>query len=201
MNLKNYRDIGKSGSDLRAGFQFEFHCQICSQTWQSPYRPYRRAQLSGLMYRLSRLLNDRGMLFRASNSMANFGEQGARDSALQDALALAEQRYTECPECHKAVDEECWNARAGLCRLCATNGGGRSETAAGGERRESSAGTEAAARAGGGLKCPNCSSAIGGGRFCPECGFDMASTHKTCPGCGTLCMRSTRFCADCGHGF
>ncbi|MDQ6684378.1 MAG: hypothetical protein M3Z16_04560 [Pseudomonadota bacterium] len=201
MNLRNYRDTSKSGSDLRAGFQFEFHCEICSQTWQSPFRPYRRAQFSGLMYRLARLLNDRGLMFRASNSLASAGEGGARNSALQEALALAEQRYTECPACHKAVDEECWNERARLCQLCATKNGGRPAIAAGSEYRDSSEGVDGAASSSAGLKCPNCSLLIGGGRFCAECGFDMASTHKTCPGCGTLCMRSTRFCADCGHGF
>ncbi len=201
MNLKNYRDVSKSGSDLRAGFQFEFHCEICSHTWQSPFRPYRRAQLSGLMYRLSRLLDDRGMLFRASNSVASAGEQGARDSALQDALVLAEQRYTECPACHKAVDEDCWDSRARVCQLCATKSGGRPAASAERERGESSESVAVEAVSGAGLKCPNCSSQIGGGRFCAECGFDMASTHKTCPGCGMLCMRSTRFCGDCGHGF
>jgi hypothetical protein len=153
------------------------------------------------MYRLARLLNDRGSMFRASNAVATFGEQGARNSALEDALALAEQRYTECPACHKTVDEECWNARAGLCQLCATNSGERPRVTAGREHGESSERADVAASSGAGLKCPNCSSPIGGGRFCAECGFDMASTHKTCPGCGTLCMRSTRFCGDCGHAF
>jgi hypothetical protein len=197
MNLSNYREM--SGSDLRAGFQFEFHCQVCSRTWKSPFKPYRRAQLAAWVYRLSRFLNDRGGMFRGTNAIANLGEHRAREKALQEALALAGDRYTECPSCQKAVDEDCWDVRARLCQSCRTAGGGlvsprRSESS------EPSTGLEVAAPVAG-LKCPNCSSPIGGGRFCAECGFDMASTHKTCPGCGTMCMRSSRFCLDCGHGF
>jgi hypothetical protein len=49
--------------------------------------------------------------------------------------------------------------------------------------------------------CPNCQTPSQGGRFCHECGFDMASTHKSCPACGATMMRQARFCTDCGHGF
>jgi membrane protease subunit (stomatin/prohibitin family) len=49
--------------------------------------------------------------------------------------------------------------------------------------------------------CPNCRTPSSGGRFCGECGFDMASTHKSCPGCGTMVLRQARFCTDCGHSF
>ena len=52
-----------------------------------------------------------------------------------------------------------------------------------------------------GMYCPNCQTASQGGRFCHECGFDMASTHKSCPGCGATMPRQARFCTDCGHGF
>jgi membrane protease subunit (stomatin/prohibitin family) len=52
-----------------------------------------------------------------------------------------------------------------------------------------------------GLSCPNCRSAHGGGRFCAECGFDLASTHKSCPDCGAMATRQARYCNDCGHGF
>ena len=51
------------------------------------------------------------------------------------------------------------------------------------------------------MNCPNCQTPSQGGRFCHECGFDMASTHKSCPGCGSVMPRAARFCTDCGHGF
>jgi hypothetical protein len=200
MSLTNYRDIGAVGSDVGAGFQFEFYCGNCARTWKSPFAPYRRARFAGIVYKLATFLGDRGTVFRASDAVAKAGAKGARDSALARALELAEQRYTECPACLKAVCEECWNPGAKACEACATKGvrsaGGHVGSGSAEEGRESHAAVSSA-----GPRCPNCSSALDGGRFCAECGFDMASTHKSCPGCGTLCIRSARFCTDCGHGF
>ncbi|MEO8080316.1 MAG: zinc ribbon domain-containing protein [Caldimonas sp.] len=191
MSLTNYRDVG--GSDGQAGFQFEFSCGDCSRTWKSPYRPYRKGQLADWIYKLAYFIGDRGSVSRATNTLAAAGSKGARDSALQEAIQLAEQHYVECPECRKAVCEECWDTRARLCIQCV----GRSGQASGDE----GGGGHAGASGGGGMKCSNCGSGMEGGRFCPECGFDVASTHKSCPGCGTLCTRTARFCTDCGHGF
>lgn len=192
MSLTNYRDVGKSGSSMEAGFQFEFHCGNCSRTWKSPFEPYRRGQFAGLIYRFAYFLGDRGSMFRASNAVADAGAKKAREAALQNALESASERYAECPACRKTVCEDCWDARAKLCEACSGKGARATSV---------DSGATAAATSPAGLTCPNCSAAIGSGRFCPECGFDMASTHKTCPGCGTLCTRSARFCTDCGHGF
>jgi hypothetical protein len=203
MSLSNYRDVARAGSDVNAGFQFEFHCGNCSRTWKSPFTAYRRGQFAGLMYRFAYFLSDQGALFRASNAVAEAGTTRARESALRDALELAEQRYHECPACQKTVCEDCWDARAGSCERCAGAGARAPRDDAGGgavqrnARRAAGADAEVSAA----LKCPNCSAPMGGGRFCAECGFDMASTHKSCPGCGTLCTRAARFCTDCGHGF
>jgi hypothetical protein len=208
MSLGNYRDIGKRGSDMHAGFQFEFHCGNCSRVWQSPFEPYRRGQLAGFFYRFSYFLGDRGTMLRASNAVADAGSGGARDHALQRAIELAEQRYNECPSCQKVVCEDCWDARARLCEPCSTRGGSapRADRHGAGDeddrpRVPADDAAQVSARDSGGLKCPNCAAAIDSGRFCGECGFDMASTHKSCPSCGTLCARATRFCTDCGHGF
>ena len=193
MTLSNYTDVSRAGSDLRSGFQFEFRCQRCSETWKSPLKPYRRGQFAGLIYRFAYYLGDRGSFSRVSTTVADAGSARAKESALQEALAVAEQRYTVCPSCERAVCERCWDSGSGRCEDCSGQQNGR---AAGGG---SSAG--AAAATGSSIRCPNCGNTQGGGRFCPECGFDMASTHKSCPGCGTMCLRSARFCADCGHGF
>ena len=187
----------KLGSQVGAGFQFEFHCGNCSRTWKGPFEPYRRGQFAGLIYKLSYFLGDRGSMFRASNALADVGANRARESALQQSIALAEQRYTECPECAKAVCEECWDSRAQLCTACA--GKGARSTTEDGDARAGTRGQAAAARDSGGPTCPNCASRIGGGRFCPECGFDMASTHKTARVAGR-CARATRFCG-LRHGF
>ena len=208
MSLTNYRDAGRAGSDMSAGFQFEFYCGNCSRTWKSPFEPYRRGQLAGFIYRFAYFLGDRGSMFRATNVVADAGANRARQGALGRALELAEQRYSECPSCVKIVCEDCWDSQARLCVSCAGKGEHASRGNRG-RRDEADAGTHshddrpsaAVSERSAGLKCPNCSSTIGAGRFCEECGFDMASTHKSCPSCGTMCARATRFCADCGHGF
>lgn len=200
-SLTNYREVGKSGvSDTAAGFQFEFECASCSHTWKSPFRPYRRGQLAGLVYKFAYYLGDRGGLSRGLNVVATSGSNRARQSALDEALQLAEQRYTECPGCHKFVCEDCWDARARLCGRCRTDGG-RSAKVSGNRRGTSEAEVELRAERAAVPKCANCGAPMDGGRFCAECGFDVASTHKSCPSCGVLCSRGARFCTDCGHGF
>lgn len=199
MALTNYRDISRRGSDTRAGFQFEFSCARCSRTWKSPFKPYRKGQLAGLIYRLSHYIGGRGYAFNATSGIASVGENRAQQQALDEALEEAEQHYAECHGCQKIVCEKCWDAGEQMCSQCTTHEPGDGThvgAASGGER----GGAESAA-VGAAQRCPNCGSGLGGGRFCAECGFDMAATHKTCPGCGTLCLRSARFCTDCGHGF
>jgi hypothetical protein len=195
MSLSNYQDVSKVGSNVNAGFQFEFYCGNCSRKWKSPFRPYRRGQLSGLIYKFAYFLDGQGRMARASNAVSDAGEKRARESALQDAIELAEQRYVECPGCAKTVCEACWHPQSHLCEACERRG------AHGGARHSAQGSGSEEATAAGGLTCPNCQSAMGGGRFCAECGFDMASTHKSCPGCGAMCNRTARFCTDCGHGF
>lgn len=190
MSFTNYKDISKGGTDVGAGFQFEFNCGNCSHTWKSPFKPYRKGQIAGLIYKFAYFLGDRGNMSRASSAVAGVGSKKARDSALQDALELAEERYAECPDCKKTVCDDCWNTSAQSCERCTSKGGRTASGAGGGAAGDAS-----------GVSCSNCGSAVGGGRFCAECGFDMASTHKSCPGCGTLNARAARFCPDCGHGF
>lgn len=195
MSLTNYQDVSKAGSDVNAGFQFEFYCGNCSRRWKSAYKPYRRGQLSGLIYKFAYFFDNHGSMSRASDAVAGAGAKRAREAALQEAIGLAEQRYNECPSCKKTVCEDCWNPRTQRCESCE----GKGEQPSGG--RDSPAASSGGGNAGAGLACPNCRAAFGGGRFCAECGFDMASTHKSCPGCGAMCTRAARFCPDCGHGF
>jgi Double zinc ribbon len=127
--------------------------------------------------------------------LADAGEKRARRAALEEAIVLAEQRYADCPNCKKTVCEDCWNPRTQQCVSC----DGQGEPTPSG--RHAPAAASGGGHAGPGLACPNCRTALGGGRFCAECGFDMASTHKSCPGCGAMCTRAARFCPECGHGF
>lgn len=187
MALDNFRDLSNLGSDIHAGFQFEFQCGNCPRTWKSPFKPYRMGQFTGLLMRVSRIVRGAGLAGRASYGISNAGVRGAHEEALREAQQRAQTLFTSCAACGKAVCADCFNTREGVCQPCL------------GTARQQS--TAAAEPCGAALRCPNCNADHGGGRFCAECGFDMASTHKSCPGCGALCLRQARFCPDCGHGF
>ena len=194
MALDNYRDLSYGGSDVNAGFQFEFYCTNCSRKWKSPFKPYRMGQLSGILTRFAFLFSDSVRTAgRTSGNMADMGTRGAKDDALGEAMRHAETLYTACPECRNAVCADCYSARDERCLPCLKKDRNEAEQAA--ERAAGSAATQRAPA------CPNCNTASNGGRFCVECGFDMASTHKSCPNCGVMLARQARFCTDCGHGF
>lgn len=188
--MQNFQDRSTSTTDTSAGFQFEFRCEQCGKAWSSPFTPYRTGQASGLLALLARYVGISAKVGNASSGIANLRSTGAHDKALAAAKALAAQRFRECPECRKTVDAECWDAAEGRCIGCAGSAA-RGQPSGDGE-----AGSGASAH-----RCPNCQSATDGGRFCAECGYDMATTHKSCPGCGALHKRQARFCTDCGHAF
>ena len=199
MSIKstNYRDISPPAGDVGAGFQWEFVCESCGETWKSPFRPYRAGQAAGLFRRFGWVLNEfyrvgalTDLVFkvgRATGGTAELGGSKPKMEALQEALGLAKDRYHVCSNCRTSVCENCWVDSSDVCIKC--------EKATGSLQQGSSASASSA------MACPNCQTASQGGRFCHECGFDMASTHKSCPGCGTTMARAARFCTDCGHGF
>lgn len=186
--MNNFQDLSSSTTDARAGFQFEFRCEQCGQTWRSAFEPYRTGQISGLLQMLSRVMGVNMTARNATSALAGMRASGARQKALAAAQAQAAQRFHVCEGCRKTVDNACWDGAESRCTSCSQSSAGAGQTA------ESAAGA-------GGHRCPNCQSATDGGRFCPECGYDMATTHKSCPGCGALHKRDARFCTDCGHAF
>ena len=185
MGLENYRDLSAAGSDINAGFQFEFSCTNCSRKWKSPFKPYRMGQISGFFGRFAFLISDGAKAGRFASGAADYGARNAKAAALQEAMVSAEKIFSSCGTCKKGFCEDCLDNR-NQCEGCRKEG----DLAHGGNSSQPSA-----------HACPNCGTGSNGGRFCAECGFDMASTHKSCPGCGTLTERAARFCGDCGHGF
>ena len=191
MALDNYRDLSVSGSDVGAGFQFEFNCNNCDRRWKSSFKPYRMGQLTGLLTRFSFIFEGTRTAGKATGNFADIGSRGAKEKAFAEALAQAQTRYTECPTCRKAMCADCFDERQDSCTRCLSEA--RDEQG----RQERSRHDQAASQ----TSCPNCSAAHAGGRFCAECGYDMASAFKGCPTCGAMSARNARFCGDCGHGF
>jgi hypothetical protein len=193
MSMTNYRDVS-IGHGNAPGFQFEFFCELTGETWRSPLRSYRRAQLNNLISKLTYWFNDLHSLSRGTEYMAEAGAKKAKNEALAEAMGMAAQRFRQCESCGKWVCLAALDERSGKCTKCASAGGGA-------RYGSGSAYADDSSEEAGGPLCPNCQTPSQGGRFCHECGFDMASTFKSCPGCGTTLPRQARFCTDCGHGF
>jgi hypothetical protein len=203
-SLKNYRDLSvRDGPG--AGLQYEFYCKCCDFTWKSPKQTLKTARTLGFLSRLSDLAgllgnaNARSLAIKASSATrfatASAGGKAAQ-AALEEAQAQAVRYFEACVTCGDACCDSCVVDASGQCRRCVEQGKGQTP-AHGGDGY----GGGAAAHGGGSTVCPNCQAAAEGGRFCHECGFDMASTHKSCPTCGSVMSRAARFCTDCGHGF
>ncbi len=188
MPLTNYRDLSVT-SDVGAGFQYEFYCSNCDRKWKSPFKPYRLGQITGLFTRFTYLFSDLKTAGRTTGNFADIGIRGAREKAFAEARSRADELFTTCPHCRKDMCADCFDNARQSCLPCL---GQASEQAAVQAERQA---IKAAAG------CPNCGQPHAGGRFCAECGFDMASTHKSCPACSAMLPRSARFCTDCGHGF
>ncbi len=198
MAMTNFVDLSTPLGEVGAGFQFEFACASCGDTWKSPFKPYRQGQAAGLFRKFGYLVNEfykigvlTNIVYKlglASGSTVEMRGSKARQEALAEAQAMAEQRYDKCGSCHTMVCANCLNESSGNCIKC--------EAAAGTAAAHGGSSSSASAAV-----CPNCQVPSQGGRFCHECGFDMASTHKSCPSCGVTMSRQARFCTDCGHGF
>lgn len=200
MAMTNYRDLSTPTSDTRAGFQFEFYCEVTGETWKSPFVAYRRGQLNGWLSRATTLFHQAWAADRVAGFAAEAGVRKARADAFEDAQEQALRRFRQCGQCHKWVCLAAWNDDEDLCIACLRlqQGSGRGNYGAAYADEPQQA---EAASGSGAMRCPNCQTPSQGGRFCHECGFDMASTFKSCPGCGTTLPRQARFCTDCGHAF
>lgn len=207
----NYRDLCiQSGTG--SGFQFEFYCQCCSDTWRSPFEPYRSGQASGWMREagglLSGLLGGLGnQLDNAAEGLARAGWGTGRDAAFKKAISSAQAHFHRCASCHRYSCSQCWNPDTGLCQSCAPDlaaevrvarHAGTVDAAKDAARelgKGQAAGVEvAAART---LVCPECHTETHGAKFCPQCGHNLAA-KAACGHCKAELPAGSRFCPECG---
>ncbi|RUL75424.1 zinc ribbon domain-containing protein [Dyella choica] len=209
----NYHDLCQQHG-TGAGFQFEFYCQCCSDTWRSPFEPYRSGQASGWMQQasglLSGLLGSMGsQIDNAAEGLARAGWGTARDDAFRHAIAAAQAHFHRCAHCHSYVCERCWNIDSGLCQRCAPDLAAEIQTAkhAGtievATQQARLAGNSAAANldtvTSRQLVCPSCNAETRGAKFCPQCGHNLAAPAN-CRACNHTLPAGSRFCPECGQG-
>lgn len=207
---RNMRDVSRGPHDVDAGFQFDFYCERCRDTWRSPFEAYRRGQVAGWLTRAASMLgggiaNDAG---RAATGIADAAWGEARDTAMQTAIVQAEQHFHRCAKCQNQVCPKCWNVEKGLCLDCAPDLQAEVEAARSSalvaQARENAQEVGKAQAAQVDVKrdstnaCPRCKAMTYGSKFCPECGFDLAGARIACGGCKAMMPAGTRFCTECG---
>jgi hypothetical protein len=205
---RNYSDLSVS-SGVNAGFQFEFSCEGCGDTWRSAFVPYRSGQASGWIGKAAGLFGGvLGGVGSAVEGMADSGFGEARDEAFRKAIAQAKGHFHRCAKCSAYVCAKCWNKAKGLCRGCAPDVAAEIEAArAQGEvygaaeeavneglRRGKKADVKRERQ----LVCPECGAATHGAKFCPECGHKLA-VADSCSQCHAKIPPGAKFCPECGH--
>ena len=207
----NYADRSRqNGQDV--GFEFEFYCQRCSETWRSGFTPYKLGKASGWLRQASELASGAtGRLgWDASNAAENLSQAGwshSRDVAFKKAITDAAGYFHRCAKCAQHVCGQCWNTARGLCFNCAPDLASNVESArATGlvEAAMSSArdlgATQAAqvdVAAEHQLSCPQCRAETHGAKFCPQCGYHLGAAVN-CHSCSAIVPAGAKFCPDCG---
>ncbi|AXI78391.1 double zinc ribbon domain-containing protein [Peterkaempfera bronchialis] len=207
----NYRDLCQQHG-TGAGFQFEFSCARCYDTWRSPFEPYtggRAADWVGKAVNAAwGLLGRTGSTIgAAADGLAGAGWGSARDSAFQRAIGNAEGHFNRCARCTHYVCGRCWNGAQGLCLNCAPDTAAEATAAqqrglndmaaerayAAGQRDGQSYDVDRARQ----LVCPQCRTETHGTPFCPGCGHHLAQQPQ-CPSCSAALPDGAAFCPGCG---
>ncbi|MEU1827349.1 MULTISPECIES: zinc ribbon domain-containing protein [Streptomyces] len=208
----NYRDLCEQHGTA-SGFQFEFYCWRCHDTWRSPFEPYRGGRLAGWLNR--GIGTASGLLGRAwwgvtsaAEGLAGSGWGNARDAAFQRAIGAAQGHFNRCARCATYVCGRCWHQEQGLCFTCAPDSAGEmmaarqrgvndmvTQQAYDEGQRQGKAQDGQTARQ---LVCPRCRAECHGGRFCPGCGYELAQ-QASCSSCRATLPDGVTFCPTCGQ--
>jgi hypothetical protein len=206
---KNYNDLSEQ-SGVSAGFQFEFYCERCSDTWRTEFVRFTSGQASGWLSKAAGFIGGAvgGAAADAMSGIASSAWGSAHDKAFQEAVQKAKNHFHRCARCSQYVCDSCWNSDRGLCLNCAPDV--QAEVEAARTQGEIAGATENAALEGTRrgkkrdvktehqLKCPQCGAETRGAKFCPECGLKLAQ-QNVCPACSAKLSPTAKFCTECGH--
>jgi hypothetical protein len=207
-------------NSTEAGFQFTFHCDICSDGYKTQF-------IASKTYKKAGLLRGLGQAASIGTSLigrgSNLGYAGERTGDIlserfhgmspewhkehEEAFKLAQNEamghFKRCPKCHKYVCESDWNEQEGLCTEDAPRL--NVEIAAAKAQVQSEQAWEKARNSQiftGNIEskqtmCPKCGKPTGEGKFCNNCGAPLALNK--CPKCGAQNQAGARFCSECGN--
>ncbi|MDH6135421.1 RNA polymerase subunit RPABC4/transcription elongation factor Spt4 [Kitasatospora sp. MAA4] len=207
----NHRDLCEQYG-TGAGFQFEFNCTRCQDTWRSPFERFTTGRAAGWVSKgvgaaWSMLGGNGGTITSAADGLAGATWGSSRDAAFERAIANAQGHFHRCARCTQHVCDKCWNGAQGLCLGCAPDTAAEAEVArrrglndavseraySAGQRNAQSYDVETPRQ----LVCPQCSHETHGSAFCPGCGFRLTDPAK-CTGCQAVVPAGAAFCPGCG---
>lgn len=204
---KNFNDLSQQHG-VASGFQFEFYCERCGDTWRSEFVPFRSGQAAGWIGKAAGFFG--GVLGGAGSAVEGLAQAGwgeARDTAFKDAVEQAKRHFHRCAKCSGYFCDRCWNAGKGLCLNCAPDVESAIEAArAQGEIEGAVEVATDEGRARGKqativkdrqLVCPDCGAETHGAKFCPQCGKKLA-VKRFCTDCGAEASSEAKFCPECG---
>ncbi|HYG56537.1 MAG TPA: zinc ribbon domain-containing protein [Symbiobacteriaceae bacterium] len=172
---RNHNDLSTD-----RGYQFDFFCDICGNSYRSPYQASVAGTVGEVLRGVGSLFG--GVLGRvgdASYDMQRAVGGKAHDDAFRSAVESVMPHFMQCSRCGKWVCKEvCWNDRRGLCVDCAPKleqemaayqseaqlEQVREKVRATDYSRDVNVVDQVVA------KCPNCGAETMGGKFCLECG-------------------------------
>ncbi|NJP43276.1 double zinc ribbon domain-containing protein [Actinacidiphila epipremni] len=207
----NYRDLCEEHG-TGAGFQFEFSCGRCSDTWRSPFEAYNSGRLAswvgkGVNAAYGLLGRTGSGVSSAADGLAGATYGSSRDTAFKRAIDNAQGHFNRCPRCTQYVCNRCWNAGQGLCLTCSPDTA--AEAVAAQQRGLNDTVTQRAYEVGQAagssfdvtaprqLVCPHCQTETRGTPFCPGCGTRLAQ-QQHCGSCGSEVPAGSAFCPGCG---
>lgn len=204
----NYNDLCRENG-VDAGFQFEFFCERCNDTWRTEFTPYSSGRASGWLNRASGMFGGiLGTVGDAVDGLAQSGFGKARDKAFRESIEKAKHHFHRCAKCMQYVCDTCWNAEKGLCFNCAPDAQVEIEAAraqgevyAAGEKAALEgirAGKQMDVKRKRQLVCPECGAETHGAKFCPDCGHQLSVKGK-CPKCSAELSPGAKFCPECGE--
>ena len=204
---ENFHDLSNA-QGVDAGFQFEFYCERCADTWRSEFVAYRSGQASGWIGKAAGAFG--GILSGVGSVVEGLAQHGfgeARDEEFRKAIEQAKAHFHRCGKCHAYVCDRCFNVGKGLCYGCAPDAEVEIEAArAQGEIQGAaematnegiSRGQKMDVKRDRQLVCPVCGAETHGAKFCPECGRKLA-TAGVCK-CGAKIPAGAKFCPECGE--
>lgn len=196
----NRRDLS-----THSGFQFEFYCERCNESWRSPFDRYAAGTIEGVLGAADGLLGGFfGGARNLMNELSTAGYSKAKDGALERAVVTARDHFQRCPRCSNHFCADCWNPAEGTCISCvprleaevaAINRDAKIYKAREVAREQATVSdAEMQARV---VTCPSCHAPVGQAKFCPDCGVAVSLT-RACGGCGAAVPRTAKFCPECG---